>query len=156
MNWRLSFTGASIVFLVLAAALVTAASQTATTPLYILRMEQESSRMSFLPAAVNGFTYATAQGYQFSCSASGCYVNPLDLTSENLCIISEEGTCHRTCITCNTCLFTCPQTCDGFTCDTCIATCGDTCNPTCSGITCGTCGNTCYTCSSCELTCSTC
>ena len=142
--------------LVLAAALVTAGSQAATTPLYTIRMEQQSNKMHFLPTAVTEFTYTTESGVILG-TVKGCIVKPL-LTGEPICYLTGE-TCKATCSTCSTCSSTCGYTCGcscGFTCDTCIATCGTTCNPTCDAITCDSCIQTCITCSSCSLTCSTC
>lgn len=158
---RKHFLTAVGIALVLAATVVTAGSQTTSTPLYTLRMEQASSRMNFLPTTVNEFTYTTESGVILG-TVKDCGEEPL-VTGEPLCQITEE-TCRKTyCYTCNTCSSTCAYTCGytcgcscGFTCDTCVATCGTTCNPTCDAITCDSCAQTCITCSSCSLTCSTC
>ncbi len=132
---------------VLFAAVFTAASSwTTNTPLYTMRMEQQSSKMSFLPTEVNGFTYTTGNGYTLNtCAAGYCGVVPL----------GTDATCHPTCMgnTCETCTPTCPWTCWN-TCDdpTCPSTCPVTCETceTCTGETCNepTCPTTCWwTCS---------
>jgi hypothetical protein len=160
---RKHFLAAVSVALVLAATLVTAGSQATTTPLYMVRMEQQSNKMNFLPTAVTEFTYTTESGVILG-MAKG-YVGESLITGEPFCYLTDETcketcyTCKATCYTCSTCSSTCGYTCGcscGFTCDTCIATCGTTCNPTCDAITCDSCIQTCITCSSCSLTCSTC
>lgn len=154
---QISIAAASAAFL-LAAALVTASTQTANTPLYTIRMEQASSKMNFLPAAVNEFTYDTESGYNLVYGALGCRVDPVALT-EIPCYLTDVTCVKTACLSCSTCGSTCGYTCGctcGFTCDTCVATCGNTCNPTCNAITCDSCIDTCITCSSCSLTCSTC
>jgi hypothetical protein len=155
------FLAAVSVTLVLAATLVTAGSQATITPLYTVRMEQQSNKMNFLPTAVTDFTYNAESGVILG-TVKGCVGvswdegDSLYFLTENTCI----KTCAATCSTCSsTCEYTCGYTCGcscGFTCDTCVATCGTTCNPTCDAITCDSCIQTCITCSSCSLTCSTC
>jgi hypothetical protein len=44
----------------------TASSLTLNTPLYIVRMEQASSEMNFLPTEVNGFTYTAVKGCELT------------------------------------------------------------------------------------------
>ena len=118
-----------------------AGSVMAHTPLYILRMEQASSKMNFLPTAVNGFTYTTESGYTVGHNVTGRYcggVNPL--------ATSPASTCDPSCT--DTCEETCPWTC--------YETCPNTCNPTCTSPTCpDTCPNTCDTCpvNTCPVTC---
>lgn len=148
--------------LLFSAVALSARSQTTSTPLYTLRMEQASSKMNFLPTTVNEFTYTAEKGYEYAYKVSGYCGELFDFT-EIPCQITDEScvkTCRLTCSTCgSTCGYTCGYTCGcscGFTCDTCVATCGNTCNPTCDAITCDSCINTCITCSSCSLTCSTC
>ncbi len=132
----------------LAIACVSASPWTSNTPLYTYRMEQASSKMSFLPTQMSDFSYTAEKGHNLNYVCSGyCGAEPLDITSgrtcEGTCI---EPTCENTCpSTCaNTCGATCGSTC-GFTCDTCASTC-DTCDETCDG------GPTCYsTCGLCTI-----
>ena len=134
----------SMVLTVLVVAAVTASSSEADTPLYTVRMEQASSKMSFLPTEVNGFFYQTEKGCTIKCTGSGCSsVQPLD-TGVWTCIGSTCGG--------DTCVLTCPESCYG-TCND--PTCPDTCNTTCNDPTCVfTCGDTHQnTCSTCEETC---
>ena len=139
--------------LFLAVAIVTAGSQAANTPLYTVRMEQESSKMHFLPTEVNEFVYNAESGYNLYYNVSGyCSGEYLNATGDP-CVITIGATCDSTCPP--TCGYTCGCTC-GFTCDTCVMTCGYTCNPSCDAITCDSCSDTCITCSSCSITCSTC
>jgi hypothetical protein len=145
-----SISAAVILF---AAAAATAHSWAASTPLYTFRMEQASSKMSFLPTTVNGFDYTTEKGYTLDCDTGSCYtINGVifgtgyytcpDDTCEHCLTYSPAVTCEDTCITC-------PPTSE----DTCPPTCGDTCPPTCPE----TCPNTCqgYTCEDtlCYVTC---
>ncbi len=126
----------------------------ANAPLYIFRMEQQSSEMNFLPTEMNTFTYAAENGCNLNCSIVGgcCGVNPLSTSPASTCNPSCFETCDQTCPW--TCFDTCESTCDGFTCDqtscqqTCSTcdqpTCPDTCWITCEGPTCrNTCGPTC-------------
>lgn len=141
----------------LAVAYVAASPWALDTPLYTYRMEQISSKMSFLPTEMNSFIYMTEKGCDLNYDSSGCCgAQPFEVTEgitcEGTCV---EPTCPRTCrYTCDdpTCQNTCPNTC-GSTCDTCYQTC-DTCEQTCAGwITCGvTCEFTCISCVTC-LTC---
>jgi hypothetical protein len=143
----------------------TAYNRTATTPLYTIRMEQVSSKMNFLPTAVNEFTYSAEKGYTLDCSIQGYGgVQPLkpptesppcetwetcDPTCPNTCIDTCPNTCPNTC---ETCPLTCPLTCLA----TCPNTCAATCPITCDGPTCpSTCDDpTCYVTSCGEVTCS--
>lgn len=104
---------------------VAASSSPLNTPLYIFRMEQASSEMSFLPTEVNQFTYITEKGYTLDCSVTGSdNVSPL-----NTGVWSCEGS---TCQPWHTCWCTCPYTC--------LNTCGATCTYwTCPMATCFTC-----------------
>jgi len=143
----------SAVVTLLAVTCVTATSWS-RTPLYTLRMEQQSSQMNFLPTEMNTFTYVTEKGCNLNCSIVGgcCGVIPLSTSPASTCNPSCFETCDQTCPW--TCFDTCESTCDGFTCDetscqpTCSTcdqpTCPDTCWVTCDGPTCpGTCGPTC-------------
>jgi hypothetical protein len=131
------------------------------TPLYTVRMEQASSKMSFLPTEIHGFTYTAEKGLTLNrdsfqyCSlvvpcaptdgggGETCY--PQCDTSQPTCNTCAE-TCPNTCFaTCpDTCWNTCPLTCDDLKCIiTCIYTCL-TCYSTCEGPTCIiTCMETC-------------
>lgn len=116
---------------------VTASSSMPATPLYMVRMEQVSSTMNFLPTEVNGFTYAAEKGYTVDYDGSGYYGGTRDVTTGRTC----EGTCIEP-----TCPHTCWSTCGGgSTCEGGGSTCGDTCPNTC-GATCYTCDQTCDTC----------
>jgi hypothetical protein len=137
----------------LAITCVTAHSLTANTPLYILRMEQASSKMNFLPTAVNGFIYTAEKGYEVTydtrgnCGINGCFndANPM-ATSGVSCV---ETMCNP-CETYGgqyTCQYTCPATCPV----TCYNTCPGSkpsCNDTCPGS-----GPTCYWIYSCLIMC---
>lgn len=141
MNKRrmLFLGGGSVLVLLILGSVV--ASQTSYTPLYMVRMEQASSRMNFMPAEVNEFAYAAGAGYTLNYDVQGCCggITPDTWTFGSTC----DGTCTEP-----TCADTCRLTCDDPTCeDTCPATCPLTCD-TCTS-TCTTCGGTCYiTCSS--------
>lgn len=96
--------------------ITSASSLMGSTPLYMVRMEQVSSKMNFLPTAVNGFTYTTE---------SGCTVN-YNATTNNFGAVPLMTTPGDTyCETCDpeqTCLGTCqeptcPITCEGLTCE---------------------------------------
>jgi hypothetical protein len=116
---------------------VAATSHTVYTPLYTVRMEQQSSTMNFLPTEKATFTYAAEKGYNLSSSAGvGCIdVAPLSTSPASTCNPSCFDTCEFTCewtcfetcgYTCpDTCRNTCPNTCEGWTCDylTCPITC---------------------------------
>ena len=133
-------TSVTVVFLAIAA--VTAYNRATDTPLYTVRMEQASSKMNFLPTAVNGFTYTAEKGYTLNYGIQGYGgAKPLEPhTKVPPCETWEtcDPTCPNTCAaTCpNTCPATCPDTCDG---PTCPSTCDD---PTCYVTSCGE-----YTCS---------
>ncbi|MBU6996543.1 MAG: hypothetical protein HXS41_15370 [Theionarchaea archaeon] len=153
---RLSIAAVGIVVALLTIMFATATSLMADTPLFTLRMEQVSSKMSFLPTVMNGFTYHTENGYTFSNCAAG-YCGGAGL-------LGTDATCHPTCDTCaatcpDTCYNTCPDTCYNTCPDTCVATCVATCPYTCDDpVTCHgehTCQETCgYTCpDSCGGTC---
>lgn len=144
---------AAIVSLVVACV---SASSLPNTPLYTLRMEQTSSKMNFLPTAMNEFTYTAEAGYTLGCDVSG---------GRGAILRGTDATCHPTCSTCPlTCDETCPDTCENtcpYTCDD--PTCPDTCPVTCS--TCQTCPYTVCTCygscygscvPTCKLTCASC
>lgn len=130
-NQKMSVVVVSIAVTLLAVTAVTAHSWT-STPLYVYRMEQQSSKMHFLATEVNGFTYTAEKGYELNYDAEVCCngENPLDFTDQ---------TCGTVCMSCN---YSCP-----LTCITCMSTC-ETCNSTCSTCkeTCGTCWYTCNTC----------
>ncbi len=125
---KVSIAAVSMAVAFLAATCVTANSQTSNTPLYTFRMEQASSEMSFLPTAVNEFTYNTRDGftlnYEFATDSDVARA-PLMLgptwwgeTCEDpFCwyLLTSYQTCPDTCRTCYTCLHTCPYTCK-FTC----------------------------------------
>lgn len=100
----------------LAAAVVCASSQTVDTPLYTYRMEQQSSKMHFLPTTVNEFMYATEKGYVLGYEAAA--LRGIDPTMLTICISCE--TCYEP--TCITCPETCLPTCDD---STCLNTCGE-------------------------------
>lgn len=129
MNKELSTVviGAAALF---ALSTVIASSQGYTTPLYTVRMEQASSRMNFLPTAVNQFTYTAEKGYTVNYNAAGYCGAPLEITVGKTC----DGTCDID----PTCPHTCRSTCDD-------PTCGETCPDTCQ-LTCDTCYHTCALC----------
>jgi hypothetical protein len=118
----------------LAITCVTAHSLTANTPLYILRMEQASSKMNFLPTAVNGFIYTAEKGYEVTYDTRGnCCINGY---GDNANPLATDGV---------SCVETMCDPCDTYNGEyTCQYTCPDTCNPTCTGSTCPyTCHQTC-------------
>ena len=63
---RASIVVASVSIMSLALACVTANASPSNTPLYTFRMEEASSENSFLPTAVNEFTYNTKNEYTLS------------------------------------------------------------------------------------------
>ena len=143
MDRKVCAVGIVIFFAVTA---VTASMPTCKTPLFAYRMEQQSSKMCFLPTAVNGFTYTTEDGYT------------LDIDSTGAVCVRPEGTLWDSCDgTCDdTCWETCWYSCEGSTCaQTCPYTCWSTCPNTCQNTCPSTCQNTCpYTCwNTCEETC---
>ena len=97
-----------------------AASVTATqryqsdTPLYIARMEQASSKMHFLPAAVNEITYTTTKGYTLDYDIPEMKGND-----------TEAHPIHwdSNCWSCSTCWLSCGGSCGGHTCYTCLNSC---------------------------------
>lgn len=100
---------------VLVVAYVAASPQTINTPLYTFRMEQMSSEMSFLPTAVNNFTYNTELGYTLNLNAECCGADPFSILTIRLtCETCRDPTCV-------TCVSTCLPTCDDTTCQN---TCG--------------------------------
>jgi hypothetical protein len=127
-----------IAIMLFAAVCVTANPQIFGTPLYALRMEQASSKMSFLPTEMNGFMYTAENGYTLNFDASGrCCNGELRDTYQFTC--DFYPTCYNTCPV--TCGRTCPDTCEGPTCsetcpNTCEETCPYTCDDTCDGPTC--------------------
>jgi hypothetical protein len=158
MNKKMSLALIGVVAVSLAVVFATAGSLMADTPLYIFRMEQHSSKMNFSPAAVNGFTYDTEEGYTMNYTVTN-YSGAALLGTDATCFPTCQGwtcdatgcqnTCNDTCP--DTCSSTCPSTCS-FTCSTCEGngwTCDATgCQATCPGASCGgTCSNTCgHTC----------
>ncbi len=137
----IAIIGVSVAFW--AATAVTANPRTSNTPLYTLRMEQQSNELSFLPTEVNEFAYFAQEGYSLNYGADGncgClgarYVVPRWPYTCGTCdeYYCDEPTHCGTCGTCGTCNSTCPYTCDD---PTCPSTCPNTCN---------TCPNTCKTC----------
>ena len=117
-----------------AVAFVTASTRTALddTPLFAVRMEQESNRMNFSPGEKNGFTYSSGQGFliDYDTEYSGGGGEPLAYTWDT------DPTCWYTCSsppsTCqSTCASTCSNTCVN-TCCTCVNTCSNTCVSTCT------------------------
>lgn len=165
-KWTIALVGAALVLFALTC--VTARSSI-STPLYNIRMEQQSSKMNFLPTAVNGFTYTTEKGYNLGCDIPGvagyCGVSPLATSPASTCNPSCFDTCEDTCLwtcfdtcenTCSTCESTCPATCPDTCYDTCPATCWTcpfTCQDTCDYSTCpySTCRNSTCQCSTCEV-----
>jgi len=59
---QMMITVIGIAITVLVVAAVTADSSATNTPLYMMRMEQVSSKMNFLPTTMNTFTYTTENG----------------------------------------------------------------------------------------------
>ncbi len=110
-----------------------ATSITDKSPLFNYRMQQASSRMNFMPARPDTFTYTTEQGsclnYGTCMGCSGAL--PLHTHYYDTCI--QDCTIP---VTCETCPSTCWSSCGG-TCETCYST------------SCGTCYSTCSTCSTC-------
>jgi hypothetical protein len=148
----LSVVGVCIVLCVVAVAPAT--SLLADTPLYTVRMEQNSSEKHFLPTEVNEFSYNAEPGYTVTKEVSA-YTGGATLdTGVWTC---EPNTHEFTCKTCNTCLTcescfhcetqdTCEPTCETCT-NTCESTCHATCPDTCANPTCPeTCPNTCTDC----------
>ena len=88
---------AAITFL---AATAVTARRIPETPLYMYRMETQSSEMDFLPTAVNGFTYSTEKGstlqYGFvdGSNVVSIFDIPLVLDTGPMC----QDTCFVTCV----------------------------------------------------------
>ena len=61
-NQKMPIVTIGAVLVVLAMTVVTANLLTSHTPLYMVRMEQMSSKMIFLPTVTNEFTYVTQKG----------------------------------------------------------------------------------------------
>jgi hypothetical protein len=122
---------------------VTASNLTSSTPLYTFRMEQASSKMSFLPTERNEIVYTTEPGHTFN--SAGHHVYPLE---EPTVPVTCPDTCEETC---STCYYTCEgNTCEGTCYSTCPNTCS-TCEPTCEQPSCwNTCSSTCSTCKPCS------
>lgn len=125
--------GVIMVFLVVTYA---TASFSVNTPLYRYRMEQSSSKMNFLPTALNTFDYTVEKGYQVKC----------DVLGNGIADEGDVGT-DSVVITCETTGYTCLPTCASSCPDTCWPTCPNTCWYTCvytCNITCSTCDVTCF------------
>ena len=106
----------ALLLLILSAA---ASPETVYTPLYMVRMEQTSDDMNFLPTEMSGFTYETEKGCTVNCSVKGMCGNVDALT-----VYTCYDTCHRTC---RTCFPPCAYNVDAYT----VYTCYDTCHHTC-------------------------
>lgn len=148
---------------------VTAGSVTAYSPLYVVRMQQQSSEMNFSPTKMSEFTYNTEHGFTVNCYAADHCSADLLFTApgETFCATcfpecsTSKYTCQGKITCCITCFFqsclgtcyTCPG--QGYTCDetSCQDTCEGTCDePTCPSTCWETCPNTCWeTCD--DLTC---
>ena len=176
---QIMITVIGIAVTVLVVAAVTADSSTTNTPLYMVRMEQVSSEMNFLPTTMNTFTYTTEKGCTVNYNINGyCGTNLLGTSGDTMSCTcwpqcwTTESTCtynhtcypyltcygHLTCYGYPTCTPTlCQQTCAtcvGYTCDqtSCQQTCATCDQPTCPD----TCEDTCdgHTCSlTCPQTC---
>lgn len=136
MDRKISLAVTSVAAVLLVATTVTASPSRTNTPLFTFRMEQSSSKMSFLPTELNTFAYTTENGYRLNYDILECCgADPLIMTFQYTCEF------YNTCDTCmSTCLFTCNPTCTsphtckyGGTCSTCTSTCS-TCNPTCTDL----------------------
>jgi hypothetical protein len=156
-----------IAIVIVSLSVTTTANSPFFTPLYTVRMEQQSSEMNFLPSAMNGFTYNAEKGCTLhQATANYCSTHlrgTFDTCGEcttieitcytcwNTCLNTCENTCWSTCPnTCpNTCWDTCPNTCENTCQDTCWNTCWNTCEYTCEGPECTTIEITCYTCYAC-------
>lgn len=161
-NYLIVLITVTIIFFAITCITATSYMKSNETPLYILRMEQASSKMSFLPTVVSEFTYSTEKGYVLKCGPiRACEEDFIESTeapcdtreTDGLCTYYEI-TCGSSCETCETC-YTCEPSCGGScepTCSTCPPTCPYTCPATCP-VTCDG-----YTCdqTSCQNTCSTC
>lgn len=132
MDKKVVLVGISIAATLLVATAVCASNIPSTTPLYTVRMEQQSNDMNFLPTEMNEFTYTAEPGYTVTYNAlECCSIHPLGpppTCEQNPCEWTVD-TCPYTCLyTCPaTCFNTCPNTCWGLTCEG--STCGD---PPCS------------------------
>lgn len=138
MQKRVLTAVVSVSMVSLALACVTASPSISTTPLYRYRMEQTSSKMSFLPTEMNNFTYTTEIGYTLNCGdVWECFNGAWGLSPQctRLMFYTGRVSCRGTCDTCGSvilCLETCWDSC-GFDCQTGrfgLGTCGfgmDTC-----------------------------
>jgi hypothetical protein len=151
---KMSLVVMSILAVSAAMTFVAASSSASNTPLYTYRMEQTSSKMNFLPTAMNPFAYTTEKGYQLNIDIAGCCsISNQPSTEEETCETCDPGeytcsshTCWSTCLLVHTCQSTCWHTCPN-TCSTCGFTCGGyTCKQTCEEPTCPW---TCQTCEAC-------
>ncbi len=81
-------------FALLVITAVIASPLVSNTPLYTVRMEQESSKMNFLPTEVSAFTYTAERGYELTYDvhlqhSEGVYAT----LSGPTCYITCEPTC---------------------------------------------------------------
>lgn len=109
----------SVSMVSLALACVTASPSISTTPLYRYRMEQTSSKMSFLPTEMNEFTYTTEIGYTLNCGdVWECFNGAWSLSPQctRLMFLTGEASCLGTCDTCEGSVMICPFT-ECVTCD---------------------------------------
>lgn len=93
---------------------VTASTWTVHTPLYVVRMEQASSKMNFLPTEVNTFAYIAEKGCSLDyCAAGGCGAVPLVTTpvetGETCQYTCDDPTCPLVCL--STFRYTCKRPC---------------------------------------------
>lgn len=107
---RMSLVAMSAAMVLLAVTVVTASPRVSKSPLYVYRMESESSKLNFLPTERNEVIYNTEGGYVLNYA----------ITAESLgeyVLGSTQPSCSWTCVH-STCEQTCPGTC-GSTCSTC-------------------------------------
>ncbi|MGD2249683.1 MAG: hypothetical protein PVF58_14845 [Candidatus Methanofastidiosia archaeon] len=126
MDKKVVLAGFSVVVTLIMVTGVYASDMLSSTPLYMVRMEQQSNDMNFLPTEINEFTYSAETGYTITYNAGFCGASPLGPAPT-----CEQNPCQWTVDTCPyTCLSTCPATC--------FETCPNTCwGATCEGSTCG-------------------
>jgi hypothetical protein len=135
MNRKIVTAALGVIMVFLAVTYATA-SPSVNTPLYRYRMEQSSSKMNFLPTALNAFAYTAEKGYHVKCDVLG-----------NSIADEWDGGTDSVVITCQTTGYTCVPTCESSCPDTCWPTCPNTCWYTCvytCNITCSTCDVTCF------------
>lgn len=109
-NLFIGVVSMAVVILVMAA--VTASVSNTNTPLYVFRMEQQSTKMNFLPTPEHDFTYTSEDGYTINTISEGyCGAVPL---------VSFAWTCSY-----STCLKTCRYSTVACDCDT-VLTCPET------------------------------